>query len=48
MKCCSLVSASLKNGWTDLANLKKKCPNKIFGERKIEKVARKIGKFGRN
>jgi len=45
MKICPLqVTASIENGWTDLANFLKKLfniPNEVFTERKI-------GKFGKN
>jgi hypothetical protein len=48
MKRCSLVSASLENGWTDLANSFFKMFVIVligFLSKKIGKVARKIGKF---
>jgi hypothetical protein len=45
------LSASLENGWTHLAiSFFTVCnsPNMVFRETKIGKVARKIGKIGKN
>jgi hypothetical protein len=46
MKCCSLVSASLKNGWTDLANLKKNVRIRFLGKEKLKKLPGKLENSG--
>jgi hypothetical protein len=47
-----LVSASLENGWIDLANSffldVRDNSSQVFVLKKIGKVAGKIGKFGKN
>jgi hypothetical protein len=50
MKCCSLVSGSLENGWTDLTifflNVRNS-PNKVFRKKKLEKLFGKLNNSGK-
>lgn len=54
MKIWSLVKASIENDLIDLAHYLfffiniRNIPNEVITERKIGKVARKVGKFGEN